>query len=50
MAEIGDWSLFQWVVVILLFAGIYFIERLLKDIRNTLNTIRLQMRGDFDDG
>ena len=49
MAEIGDWSIFQWVVILLLFFGFYFIERLLKDIRNTLNTIRAQMRGVFDD-
>ena len=48
MAEIGDWSIFQWAVVFGLFWGIYSIERHLKDIRNTLNTIRAEMRGDFD--
>ena len=39
---------FMWVVVISLLAGFYFVIDVLKDIRNTLNTIRLEMRGDFD--
>lgn len=38
-------TFFQWGVVLLLFGGFYFIERVLKDIRNTLNKILGQMRG-----
>jgi len=47
--EFLNWTMWEILVLVVLVWGIYGLQRILKEISDNVNTIRVQQRGIFDD-